>query len=176
MWIGFDGTVAGIPEQVGTNSYCFNGNPGYWAWEEDPTTGAGKTNHAVGVFGDEISAGEHITASITYSGNNHFQLKIADSELGDSRTFNVIISNAPRTSAEWIVEAFTNMNTQSQVTLPKFQPITFSDCTAAVNNVAGSVLQTNAQSVSMVDNNGNIIVQPQNLNQAGTSFQVAELG
>lgn len=176
VWIGFDGlTNNGIPEQLGTDSYCYNGAPAYWAWEEDPTTGAGLTNHAVGAFGDEISAGEHITASIAYLGNNHFQLTITDSSIGDSRTFTVSISNTPRASAEWIVEAFTNINTQTQVALPKFQPIAFSGCSASVNNAVGSITQLNGESINMVDSNNNTIVTAQGLNQAGTSFNVVEV-
>jgi hypothetical protein len=179
VWIGFDGLTGGatlIPEQVGTTSLCFNGNPSYYAWEEDPTVGPGKTNHSVLAFYDQLSPGDHITASIAYLGNNQFRLTIADSEMSNSRTYTVIVPNAPRASAEWIVEAFTNINTQSQVTLPTFRPITFSGCSAAVNNAAGSITQNNAQPIDMVDNNGNIIVTTQNLNQAGTSFQVAEVG
>jgi hypothetical protein len=73
------------------------------------------------------------------------------------------------------VEAFTNLNTGKQVTVPKFQPVTFSDCSAAVNDVVSSITQLSGQSISMTDNNGKIIVAPQGLNQAGTSFQVAEV-
>jgi len=125
VWIGFDGFTAGlIPEQLGTNSVCVNGSPHYIAWEEDPTTGAGKSNHSVLAYREELSAGDRITASITYSGSNHFQLMIDDAAMGGSRTYNVIIPNAPRTSAEWIVEAFVNVQTQQQVTLPISQPIT----------------------------------------------------
>lgn len=176
VWIGFDGlSTTGIPEQVGTISSCLNGSPSYLSWEEDPTTGAGQANHSVIALREELSAGDHITASITYLGNNRFQLKIADSDVSDSRTFNVIITNAPRLSAEWIVEAFTNVNTQTQVTLPSFQPITFSDCSAAVNNAAGSIIQLNGEPINMVESNGKIIAAAQDLNQAGNSFEVAEV-
>jgi hypothetical protein len=176
VWIGFDGLSTNvIPEQVGTVSSCLNGSPGYWSWEEDPTTGAGQANHSVIALSEELSAGDHITATIAYQGNNHFQLKIADSDVTDSRTFNVIITNAPRLSAEWIVEAFTNVNTQAQVTLPSFQPITLSDCSATVNNAAESITQLNGKPISMVDSNGKIIAATQDLNQAGTSFEVTEL-
>ena len=177
VWIGFDGFTAGlIPEQLGTNSVCLNGSPIYVAWEEDPTTGAGKANHAVEAYPEYLSAGDRITASITYSGSNHFQLIINDAAMGGGRTYNVIIPNAPRTSAEWIVEAYVNVQTQQQVTLPVSQPITFSDCSASVNNVAGSITQNHAQTITLVGNNGKVIASPQNLNQAGTSFQVVEGG
>jgi hypothetical protein len=102
-------------------------------------------------------------------------LSIADAQTDLGRTYTVFIPNAPRASAEWIVETFYNINTANQVTLPKFQPITFTDCTAAVNNVAGSILQNNTEPISMTDSNGNAIAAPQGLNQAGTSFEVAEL-
>ena len=175
VWIGFDGlssSSAQVPEQIGTESFCFNGSPTYYAWEEDPTTGAGKTNHVVIALYDQLTPGDQITASIAYLGKSKFQLTITDAPVG-SRTYNVIIPNAPRASAEWIVEAFTNINTQNQVTLPSFRPITFSGCKVSVNNVAESL--KNAQPMNMVDGNGNIIVTTQNLNQAGTSFTVAKV-
>jgi len=177
VWIGFDGWYNNaIPEQIGSTSECYNGTPFYYTWEEDPTIGVGTTSHSMIALREELSAGDHITASIEYQGNNHFQLKIADSDVSDSRTFTVIVSNAPRGSAEWIVEAFTNINTQGQVTLPTFRPITFNDCAASVNNAAGSITHYSGQPINMVDNNGNILVSPENLNQAGNSFQVAEVG
>jgi hypothetical protein len=175
IWIGFDGLSGSsvIPEQLGTDAFCLNGSPVYYAWEEDPTLNSG----AVSAFGDsKLSGDDHMTASIGYLGNSQFQLSIKDATSGDSRTFHVIIRNAPRASAEWIVEAAYNINTGKQWTLPKFQAITFSDCTAAVNNVAGSITQNNAQEITMTDNNGNTVVLPQDLNQAGTSFEVAEVG
>jgi hypothetical protein len=153
-----------------------NGSPHYLAWEEDPTTGAGKANHAVLAYYEELSPGDLITASISYSGSNHFRLMIDDAAMSGSRTYSVIIPNAPRTSAEWIVEAFINAQTQQQVTLPISQPITFSDCSASVNNVAGSITQNHAQTITLVDNNGKVVASPQNLNQAGTSFQIVEGG
>lgn len=177
VWIGFDGLsgTAIIPEQVGTISECLNGTPFYYAWEEDPTLGPANTNTALIAFGG-TSGGDYMTASIAYLGNTEFRLNIADSHSGNSRTYTVIIPNTPRASAEWIVEAFENGNTFSQVTLPKFQPITFTGCSAAVNNVAASILQNHAESISMVDGKGNVIATTQDVNQAGTSFQVAEVG
>jgi len=176
VWIGLDGLsgAAAIPEQVGTNSFCRNGTPVYYAWEEDPTLGPSNTNSAAQAF-PGTSYGDHMTGSITYLGNSYFRLSIADAQTDLGRTYVVSIPNAPRASAEWIVETFHNINTGNQVTLPKFQPITFTDCSAAVNNVAGSILQNNAEPISITDSNGNTIAAPQGLNQAGTSFEVAEL-
>ena len=177
IWIRFDGITgtALVPEQVGTESVCYNGSAYYFAFEEDSTIGPRTANHAETVpFGQEISAGERITASIAYLGNNQFRITIADPQAGDSKTWDgIFIPNAPRTSAEWIVEAFYNKNTGKQVALPESKPIAFTDCSASVNNAAGSIVQLNAEPINMVDNNGNIIAAPQSLNQAGTSFNVA---
>lgn len=176
VWIGFDGITgtALVPEQVGTASICSNGSAWYYAWEEDPTVGPGTANHAMIVpFGNEMSAGERITASITYLSNNRFHMTIADQQTGDSKTWDGIpVPNAPRTSAEWIVEAPYDMNTGKQLALPASKPIAFTDCSASVNNAAGSIVQLKAEPIDMVDNNGNIIASPQSLNQAGTSFNV----
>jgi hypothetical protein len=140
VWIGFDGLgTSGIPEQVGTNALCYNGSPYYQAWEEDPSLASPGAQQ---VF-QEISAGDQITASITYLGNNRFQLKIADAHTGDSRTFNVIFSKAPRVSAEWIVEDPWYTRTNDYLPLPTpFQPVTFTDCSAAVNNTRGQSLNS----------------------------------
>lgn len=176
VWIGFDGIggTALVPEQVGTDSTCYSGTAWYYAWEEDPTVGPGTANHAMVVpFGQDISAGERITASIVYLGNNRFRMTIADPQAGDSKTWDgIFVPNAPRTSAEWIVEAPYNINTGKQLALPESKPITFTDCSASVNNAAGSIVQLKAEPINMVDNNGKIIAAPQSLNQAGTSFDV----
>lgn len=176
VWIGVDGLTgtALVPEQVGTGSICYNGSAVYYAWEEDPTVGPGTANHNVVVrFGQEISAGERITASIAYLGNNRFRMTIADIQAGDSKTWDGIsVPNAPRTSAEWIVEAPYNINTGKQLALPQSKPIAFTDCSASVNNAAGSIVQLKAEPINMVDNKSNIIAAPQSLNQAGTSFNV----
>jgi len=177
VWIGFDGwgTDMNVPEQIGTMSYCLNGSPTYWSWEKDPSISpTPNTNNALQAI-PNTPAGDQITASINYLGNNEYQLSLKDSTQDESRVYTVIIKNAPRESAEWILEAFQN-NMQQQVTLPTFNPVTFSDCSASVNNVVGSITQNNAYPLDMVDSNNNVIAAPQNLNQAGTSFQVAEAG
>jgi hypothetical protein len=174
VWIGFDGTGTAIPEQVGTDGFCYNGSPTYWAWEEDPTLTTAGTGGQTAF--SEISYGDHITASIAYFGNSQFRLKIADAQTDESRTYTLIIPNAARASAEWIVEDPFYMRTGNYLPLPEFRPVSFSDCSAAVNNVAGSIVQNNAEPASMTDSNGNIVVSPQDLNQAGTSFEVAEVG
>jgi Peptidase A4 family len=176
VWIGVDGLTgtALVPEQVGTNSICYNGSAVYYAWEEDPTVGPGTANHNMVVnFGQEISAGERITASIAYLGNNRFRMTIADIQADESKTWDgILVPNAPRTSAEWIVEAPYNMNTGKQLVLPDSKPIAFTDCSASVNNAAGSIVQLKAEPINMVDKNDKIIAAPQSLNQAGTSFNV----
>jgi hypothetical protein len=171
VWIGLDGwNNNGIPEQIGTDSDCYNSSPTYYAWEEDPTINGG----ALTALAD-TEAGDHITASIAYLGSNQFQLSIKDATQGDSRTYTVIIRGAQRGSAEWIVEAWKNLNTGKQATLPNFHPITFSACSASVNNTAGSIIQLNGEPLNMVDKNNNTIVTAQGLNQAGTSFSVTEV-
>ena len=100
-------------------------------------------------------------------------MTFADTQAGDSKTWDgIFIPNAPRASTEWIAEAFYNKNTGKQVALPASKPIVFTDCTASVNNAPGSILQLNADTISLVDNNGNIVAAPQGLNEAGTSFNV----
>jgi len=171
VWIGIDGLGTATPEQVGTNGLCVNGSATYVAWEEDATIKSGAQQSF-----SEISGGDHITASIAYLGNGQFRLKIADAQSSDSRTYTVIIPSAARASAEWIVEDPWNLETGNYFSLPAFQQVSFSDCSAAMNNVAGSILQNNAVPLSMTDSNHNIIVTPQGLNQAGTSFQVTQVG
>jgi hypothetical protein len=164
-WIGLDGwNNNGIPEQIGTMSYCWNGSPTYWSWEEDPSISSSATNHALQAIPD-TSAGDLITASISYLGNSEYQLSLKDSTSDESRTFTVIIHNAPRSSAEWILEAFSDINTGKQMTLPTFQPFTFSDCSASVNNAAGSITKLNGQPINMVDSKNNTIATTQGLNQ-----------
>jgi hypothetical protein len=175
VWIGFDGLSGEvIPEQLGTEAVCFNQSPFYLAWEEDPTLNSG----ALPAFADALlSGGDYITASIAYLGNNQFRMSIADTTTGDNRVYNIIVHNAPRLSAEWIAEIAYNTKTGKDWSLPNnLQPITFTDCSASVNNVAGSIKQNNAQPIELTDSNGNMLASPQNMNQAGTSFQIVQAG
>jgi len=172
VWIGFDGLTPNttIPEHIGTTSFCLNGTPQYTAFEEDSTLNTGQR-----VALPQIYGGDEITSAITYLGNNQFRLSIADAQSGGSRTYTLTIPNAARVSAEWIVEDPWSTLLGGYLSLPTFQTVTFSGCSASVNSVSGSILQNNVSSISMVDSNGKTIVAPQNLNQAGTSFQVAEV-
>ena len=63
MWTGLDGYSSDSVEQVGTDADCSGGTVEYDGWYELYPA-------APVYFGNAISAGNHMTASVTYSGTN----------------------------------------------------------------------------------------------------------
>ncbi len=104
QWVGIDGAVSSTVEQTGTESECFYGHTYYYAWYEYYPA-----NTVVAKF--TVSAGDQITATVTYKGLNGsgdptFQSKLTDVTTGKTFTSPVTgVSGALRDSAEWISEA-----------------------------------------------------------------------
>ncbi len=98
IWVGIDGYSDGTVEQTGTEQECVNGMQQNYAWYEL------YPKPSFRITGITVHAGDSVTASVTYIGNNKFTLSISDLTTGQSfsKTFK---SHAQRQSAEWIAEA-----------------------------------------------------------------------
>jgi hypothetical protein len=98
FWVGLDGYGSNTVEQTGTDSDCDGTRANYYAWYEFypaasvliPTIG--------------VSAGNFMSASVSYSGNK-FTVTITNQTTGKAFTTSGTVPGAARSSAEWIAEA-----------------------------------------------------------------------
>ena len=100
FWAGLDGGKAGddTVEQTGTDADCNGGTPTYYAWYEMYPKFA-RTLRA------PVKAGDSLSASVTVSGTNLFQLTITDRTEGWTSSASQRLMRATRQTAEVIAEA-----------------------------------------------------------------------
>jgi hypothetical protein len=104
VWIGIDGLFSPSVEQTGTSSDCFYGQTSYYAWYEFYPAGSV-------VSSNTVSPGDHISATVTYMGNNtkgYPTFKTTLDDLTAGWTFSSPKTAAPdalMNSAEWIDES-----------------------------------------------------------------------
>ncbi len=133
VWIGIDGAFSGTVEQTGTSSDCYYGQTSYYAWYEFYPSGSV-------VLPFTVSAGDHITADVIFTGNNAasvptFKTTLTDTTTGATYTSpKTAVTGALRASAEWIDESpyyngFLGLTHVTQVH--------FTAATAIINGVSG---------------------------------------
>src|SRR6266571_2962246 len=98
FWVGLDGYNSSSVEQTGSEVDCSGSSARYYAWYEMYPN----PSHS---YSNTVRPGDHFNASVTYTGSNHFSLFIQDTTQGWSHTTTGTLANAPRSSAEVIVEA-----------------------------------------------------------------------
>jgi hypothetical protein len=97
FWIGLDGFDNDTVEQTGTDVVCHNGKPLYDVWYE--------LFPAFPVYiSRPVTAGDHITASVTAQPRGLFLISIANVTQGWTRAVLKPLKTATRTSAEVITE------------------------------------------------------------------------
>ena len=98
FWVGLDGYSSDSVEQTGTDSDCDGRTPDYYGWYEmypaDPV-----------YYSNPVSPGDHISASVTFSGSDTYTLVLTDSTQGWTETHTQSESGLDRSSAEVITEA-----------------------------------------------------------------------
>ena len=98
FWVGLDGYGSKTVEQTGSEVDCVSGHAKYYSWYE--MYPAFPVN-----FASPVSAGDHFTGSVTFTGSGHFTLVLKDTTKGWSHTIKKTLANAKRASAEVIAEA-----------------------------------------------------------------------
>lgn len=99
-WVGIDGDGSSTVEQVGVETDCSSGSPAYVAWYEMyPASPV--------YYSDTVSAGDQITATVTRTGTNRYQLTISDATRGWSKSTTRSLSSR-HSSAEAIIESPTD--------------------------------------------------------------------
>jgi hypothetical protein len=150
-WVGIDGYSSSTVEQIGTESDSPSGSGSDYAWYEMYPSGSVTINTAKSTTTDKsvsatVDAGDSISASVTYIGNNEFGLTITDTtqdwtyttdqSMGSSGRFGGS-SAAERSSAEWIVEA--PSSGFGILPLADFGSVSFAGASATIDGVTGPI-------------------------------------
>ncbi|GLY64313.1 G1 family glutamic endopeptidase [Amycolatopsis taiwanensis] len=99
-WVGIDGDGSSTVEQTGVATDCSSGSPVYQAWYEMYPA-------APVYYNNPVSAGDHITATVTRTGTNTYQLDISDTTKGWTRSTTQSLTSR-HASAEAIIESPTD--------------------------------------------------------------------
>lgn len=177
FWIGIDGDNSNTVEQIGTSSDCRKGTPVYYAWYEFYP--AYPVNIPV-----SVSPGNIMSADVSYNvGSSLFTVSITNLNTSQTYTTTGSVSNAQRTSAEWIAEAPSG---GSVLPLANFDTVYFGlDYTgipstnyATVNGNTGNIGSfapdsiVKVDTIGMVSYSGRLKARPSVLTPDGTSFSV----
>jgi hypothetical protein len=161
-WVGIDGYNSSSVEQIGTDSDYLNGRAQYYAWYE--MYPAAPVNLSLA-----IHPGDTVSASVSYSGTNHFTLTITDVTTSGSFSTTQTSSTAQRSSAEWIQEAPSSI--RGVLPLANFGTIDFSGASATVNGTTGpadnSWSNTNLYQIDMVTKTGALKATTSSLSDSG---------
>ncbi|MBO1415600.1 G1 family glutamic endopeptidase [Streptomyces sp. FH025] len=116
-WVGIDGYGTSTVEQTGVATDCSSGSPVHQAWFE--MYPANPVYLSLSSY--PVSAGDVITASVTYAGSSNYTLKLTDSSRGWTYSTTKSLS-AQRASAEVIIESPTG-------SYPNFGTLNFTSAT-----------------------------------------------
>jgi Peptidase A4 family len=170
FWVGIDGLSSADPtvEQDGTIVECDDGVAVYadW-WETYP-------GNAVQVV-NEVSAGDHISASVRYS-DGDYAMRVTDST-HSADSFSVSepcgASSCENMSSEWIAEAPCCKSGSTVYNLADFGTWTTKSDKTTYDGTSGSITVAPAtDEITMVDSGDHVMAQPGALNSAGNSFAV----
>lgn len=171
FWVGLDGFFndpTGTVEQDGSYVICTNGTPSYYTWWEMYPT------NAIQIVGDSVQPGDHITSYVSYSQTTgNYTLKVTD-KTNPANSFTEVQAcsvSCSRFSAEWIAEAPSSF---SVLPLADFGKVTFTGSRTAISGHNGTITDPTwtANSIEMVQSNGNPKAVPSKLYRNGTAFQV----
>ena len=162
FWVGLDGYSSSTVEQIGIGADVSGGRTQYYAWYEMYPSGAYEIPLSV-------APGNAISASVSYGGNNQYDLTISD--LSTAKSYSTIqdSSAGQRSSAEWIAEAPSSNN--GVLPLANFGKVTFSDASATMDGATGSISSFSAVAIDLVASSG-LNATTSTLNSTGTSFSV----
>ncbi|HWG26398.1 G1 family glutamic endopeptidase, partial [Actinospica sp.] len=152
-WVGIDGYGTSTVEQTGVATDCSSGSPVDEPWYEMYPANPVYLNTST----YPASAGDKISASVTYAGSRKYTLKLTDSTRGWTYTTSKSLS-ASRASAEVIIESPTG-------SYPNFGTLNFSSAT-----INGSSLGSFSPTALDPSSNGTYEARTSALGSSGTSF------
>jgi hypothetical protein len=173
IWVGIDGYSSPTVEQIGTEQYITStGKAAYVAWYEmypaNPVY--------LDTFGFNISPGDSISASVSYS-SALFSLQIANTSQNTSFSTQQTLATAQRSSAEWIVEAPSSFF--GPLPLANFGTAKFSNASATINGATGPIdSPSSANTAINMVSGGKTIATTSSLTDSGatSSFTVTFTG
>jgi hypothetical protein len=167
FWVGLDGIVSSSVEQVGTEVDCSGGAADSFAWFEMFPSPPVRMPL-------DVRPGDRVSAQVEADGTS-FELRIDDLTSGRSFTQHAE-SSAPRSSAEWIVEAPVDCGSSGCAPVPLTN---FGSVTVAPDSVRGDGHEgpINGKrwsdfAIVMVNPLGQVKAQTSALFQAGHAFEV----
>ncbi len=159
FWVGLDGDTSSTVEQTGTDSDCSGSTPRYYAWYEMypkfPTN-----------YSNLVKAGDHMSATVSTTGNGQFTLTISDSTQGWTRTTNARLKSAKLASAEVIAEAPSSSG--GVLPLANFGSVSFSGASAN-----GALLTSSTPGIDTITMASGSTVKAQPSSISSGSFSVA---
>jgi Peptidase A4 family len=173
FWVGIDGYSSSTVEQTGTDADCSRGRPQYYAWYEFFPA------YPVTITSVPVKPGDRIAASIKFAGGSNFTIFLKDITTGKVYSKTGSVSNAQRTSAEWIAEA---PSSASVLPLADFGTGLFGYDNSGINRTCdavetshsgpiGTFPSSNIQEITMEKKSVKEAV-PSSLSSDGTSFSV----
>ena len=141
FWVGLDGYNSSSVEQTGSDSDCDGSSPDYYGWYEmypaNPV-----------YFTNAVSAGDHFTASVTFSGTRTYTLVLKDTTKGWTKTITKNQSGLARSSAEVITEA--PSSSSGVLPLANFGTINYTGSSANGSSMSGQ----SPTSITMINSSG----------------------
>jgi hypothetical protein len=137
VWVGIDGLYNDFVEQVGTQQTCKGGVASYQAWWEMYPA----PKKAIGL---KIQPGHKVRGEVTYVGSGQFVLAVTNLSTGQSFKTTQSNPNAPRQTAEWIVEAPYN---NGVLPLANFGSVTFDNGVATINGKTSPIAKSGLLSI-----------------------------
>jgi peptidase A4-like protein len=122
FWVGIDGWGDQTVEQTGDADVCSGASASYYAWSE-------MYPNAPHNYSSPLKPGDHISASVTYTGGGKFTLKISDATRHWSHTAHGSLGSAKRASAEVIIETPCCTSGGNLYPLAHFAKVTFTKAT-----------------------------------------------
>jgi len=119
FWVGLDGYNSTSVEQTGTDSDCVGTTPHYYGWFE--MFPAAPVN-----FSNTVRPGDHMSASVTFTGVEKYTLVLTDATRHWTRTIVRRNASLARSSAEVITEAPSSGTTGAVLPLADFGTVRFS--------------------------------------------------
>ena len=168
IWVGIGGYGEETLIQTGTEQEYINGRPVYYAWYELLPA------YIVHIPSLQIQPDDTITASINLVNKNTNTWSIEISDVTQNQHFKKDVTyNSSRLTAEWIVER-PNVNNVTS-TLANFGNATFTECTATVDNISGTIGNFSYAQLVMHDDKDNPLVSVSPLSDNGSGFTVSYL-
>lgn len=172
FWVGIDGYSSNTVEQIGTDSDCVNGQARYYAWFEF------YPHFSSTIQSVSIKPGDVVSAEVKYTGGRFTVSITVNNASSPQFSTSTKLSQAARSSAEWIVEA---PYSGGVLPLADFNTASFGvdntgvlgTCDAVAANATGpigSFPSTDVFTITMTADNGATKAQPSPLSTDKSSF------